>query len=106
MFHPGFLCCELVKDTEAADVRIAGIGEVFEREFFEAGICEAGEFGARERPGHLTFGVGRLAASGDDEKLTAWAKELGDFFDGLVTKRRGKDLQGVSLQDEIEIPNP
>ena len=60
-------CC--VEDTKAADDRFRGISEIeniFEGEFFEASSAESRELGAGQGPRHLAFGIGRLAASGDE----------------------------------------
>jgi hypothetical protein len=36
---------------------------------------EGGEFLSRQWPGHLPFGVGRLAAACNDEQEPAWAEK-------------------------------
>ena len=61
-----------VEDTEALNSGFSKVGDILERKFFEAVSSEDGEFLSREWPGHLPFGVGRLAAACNDEQEPAW----------------------------------
>ena len=104
-----FSRCETVEGAEAADgglARIVDVEKILEGKLFQASSGEPCEFGARERPGHLSFGVGRLAASGDDELETTWAEEAGKIFDRAGTEVSWKHLESVGLKDKIESATP
>src|SRR6266436_9555548 len=104
-----FSSCETVEGAEAADgwfPEIFDVEKILERKFFQANGGESGKFGARERPRHLSLGVGRFAASGDDQQESAWAKESSKIFDRTGAKAGWKNLERVGLKDKMESAAP
>ena len=100
-------CC--VEDTKAADDRFRGISEIeniFEGEFFEASSAESRELGAGQGPRHLAFGIGRLAASGDDEEKAAGTEEFRNFFDRPRTESGRQNLERIRLKYKMESAAP
>src|SRR6266436_7536196 len=104
-----FSSCETVEGAEAADgwfPEIFDVEKILERKFFQANGGESGKFGACERPRHLSLGVGRFAASGDDEQESARAKEPSKIFDRTEAKGGWKNLERVGLKDKMESAAP
>src|SRR5258708_31226207 len=99
----------LIEDAKTPCGEICGIFEIekiLEGKLFEARGGEGGEFGAGERPGHLAFGVGGLAASGDDEQNAAQAKESRNFFDRPGAEGGSPNLACIGLKDKTESATP
>jgi hypothetical protein len=96
----------LIENAEATYIWFVRIGDDVERDFFETEDGEGSEFRSCERPGHLTFGIGRLAGASDDEQETAGAKKCNDILDRWRAKGGRQDLERIGFENKIEIAAP
>lgn len=96
----------MIENTEATDVWFVCIGDNIERDIFETEGGKGRKFRPCERPGHLTFGIERLAGASNDEQETAGAKKCNDIFDRWRAKGGWQDLKGIGFENKIEIAAP
>ncbi len=94
------------KDAKAANVRLADIGKNVKQDFLETVRRESRDFGARERPGHLAFRIGRLALASNHQQMTARPEKVGNIFCGSWPKGRRQNLERMGFENKIELATP
>ncbi len=78
-----------IGDAESADRRGLVVEVVFERGDFEARLAERDEFFARQGPRHVAARFRGVAASSNDQQLTAGGQKCGQVPAGLGANSAG-----------------